>query len=462
MSPAAMKSGRQSGGQSGFRPLMALPRQRVFGVGIVLLIGLAIVAAAYVPVEHPSSSILYKFGWDKTWLLSGKILGVTAICLLIVQLTLAARVSFLDRIVPQNQLILLHRGLGIVIACLGVAHPLLIFAPEDITTIPLAWEYWPEVVGAVLLVTLCFLVGVTILRDSLRLPHGLWKIGHRLGAAAVIIGFSVHVHYVNDGYDSGTAFAFIWTVSGLAGALWLWIFTRPLRRPMPHMVASVETAGRDAVELAFAPQNRSPAHAPGQYAYLRFGSKAVSREEHPFTIASAPGEEGLRFTIRCAGDFTRRLPGVEPGETVWVDAPYGQFSYLAAPWARRLVFIAGGVGITPMLSMLRHMASGGERKETILLWSNREADDVMHREELEALSEKLPRLTIVHSLSRGMAEWAASGRLDSVKLRVHVGEWRVNTAAFICGPPAMMTQVVADLHGLGFPGRAIFTEEFRL
>lgn len=461
MTRPAKQTGWQSK-RSGFRPLMALSRKRGFAVAIVLLIGMALVAAAYIPVDHPSSSILYKFGWNRTWLLSGKIFGVTAICLLVVQLMLAARFRFLDRIAPQNRLISLHRGLGIVIVALAVAHPLLVFAPEDITTIPMNWDYWPEVLGAVLLITLCFLAGVTVLRDSLRLPHGLWKIGHRLGAAAVIAGFSVHVHYVNDGYDSGTAFAFVWTVIGLAGALWLWIATRPLRRPRPHTVASVEMAGRDAVELMLTPQSRTLAHAPGQYAYLRFGSKAVSREEHPFTIASAPGEDGLRFTIRCAGDFTSLLPRVEPGETVWVDAPYGQFSYLTAPWARRLVFIAGGVGITPMLSMLRHMAAGGERRETILLWSNRAAEDVVHREELIAIAEKLPHCTIVHTLSRGMAEWAASGRLDTDKLRVHVGDWRPNTAAFVCGPSSMMEQVVAELRKLGFPGHAIFTEEFRL
>jgi ring-1,2-phenylacetyl-CoA epoxidase subunit PaaE len=108
------------------------------------------------------------------------------------------------------------------------------------------------------------------------------------------------------------------------------------------------------------------------------------------------------------------------------------------------------------------MAAGGERRETILLWSNRAAEDVVHREELIAIAEKLPHCTIVHTLSRGMAEWAASGRLDTDKLRVHVGDWRPNTAAFVCGPSSMMEQVVAELRKLGFPGHAIFTEEFRL
>ncbi|MFW5735266.1 MAG: ferric reductase-like transmembrane domain-containing protein, partial [Oceanidesulfovibrio sp.] len=369
-----------AGSQKGFRPLMPLPRQRAIAAAVIIVIALAIVAAAFIPVEHPSSSILYKFGWDRTLLLSGKIMGITIVCLLLVQLMLAARLSALDRIVPQNRLISLHRGLGVIIVTLAVAHPLLIFAPEDITTIPLEWDYWPEVVGAVLLLTVCFLTGVTLLRDSLRLPHGLWKIGHRLGAGAVIVGFAVHVHYVNDGFDKGLPYAFIWGATALGGAFWLWTATRPWRLAAPYEVAWVGRPGRDTVEFELTPRDQSLAHAPGQYAYLRFDSKAVSSEEHPFTIASAPTEKGLRFTIRCAGDFTRLLPGVAPGEAVRVDAPYGQFSYLAAPWARRFVLVAGGVGITPMLSMLRHMAASGDtQKEAILLWSNRKAEDVVHR-----------------------------------------------------------------------------------
>ena len=88
-------------------------------------------------------------------------------------------------------------------------------------------------------------------------------------------------------------------------------------------------------------------------------SRDVSSEEHPFTISSAPGDDGcLAFTVKASGDYTRALRQAVQGDRARVDGPYGRFSYvLRTQPGQPLLLIAGGVGITPMLSMLEHQTA---------------------------------------------------------------------------------------------------------
>ena len=111
----------------------------------------------------------------------------------------------------------------------------------------------------------------------------------------------------------------------------MYLLIRGFARPLAFNVAAASPAGRDAMEIRLAPEKGADlAYAPGQFALVTFLSPGLPVEEHPFTIASAPGEPGLRFTIRCCGDFTERLGALAPGDRAQVSGPYGRFSYLSS------------------------------------------------------------------------------------------------------------------------------------
>src|SRR5207244_589503 len=96
--------------------------------------------------------------------------------------------------------------------------------------------------------------------------------------------------------------------------------------------------------------------------WLRLRRGVVGTEEHPFTIASSANVTGrLELTVRDSGDFSAVLACLHTGSKVWLDGPHGSFTADVAPDGDGLVLLAGGVGITPMMSMLRTLA---ERSDT--------------------------------------------------------------------------------------------------
>ena len=120
------------------------------------------------------------------------------------------------------------------------------------------------------------------------------------------------------------------------------------------------------------------------------------------------------FTIKASGDFTARIGEFHPGNWATVDGPYGLFSHLVrAPWSEPLIMIAGGVGITPILSMLRHMAATGDDRPVTLIWGNRREDDIVYRKELEALADGPMNLRIHHVLSEQESWPGLTGFVDA-------------------------------------------------
>jgi len=206
-------------------------------------------------------------------------------------------------------------------------------------------------------------------------------------------------------------------------------------------------------------------HLPGQFAFLKLHGKGVPAEEHPFTISSAPSPNGrhIRFTIKASGDFTARIGEFHAGDWATVDGPYGLFSHLVrAPTSGPLVMIAGGIGITPILSMLRHMAATGDDRPVTLIWGNRRAEDIVYRQELDALLAGRVNLRVHHILSEQEGWGGPAGLVDAPLLQRVLSAEELRRQVFLCGPPVMMTLVRRALRSLGVARRRIHTERFAL
>ena len=122
--------------------------------------------------------------------------------------------------------------------------------------------------------------------------------------------------------------------------------------------------------------------------------------------------------------------------------------------------IAGGVGVTPMLSMLRYMVDADQMRKATLIWSNRTEADILCREEIEAVEAKLPNFAVHHVLSEQADFQGRTGRLNQDMLRELLSNSSHAAAIFVCGPPPMMDSVCRDLKEIGYSPRTIFTERF--
>jgi ferredoxin-NADP reductase len=124
--------------------------------------------------------------------------------------------------------------------------------------------------------------------------------------------------------------------------------------------------------------------------------------------------------------------------------------------------IAGGIGITPMLSMLRYMADHNDPRKIALIWSNKTQKHIILPHEFQNLEAQLNGLRIVHVLTRDPEFSGEKGRLDRPRLKRLISDCSHSAAIFVCGPDQMMNDVFNSLVSLGFPKHMIFTERFSL
>ena len=129
-----------------------------------------------------------------------------------------------------------------------------------------------------------------------------------------------------------------------------------------------------------------------------------------------PTQKNLSITVKVVGDFTSRLSEIKAPSVALIDMPYGNFSFLNHP-AEEFVFIAGGIGITPFMSMLRYVRERKEHNPILLIWANKHEKDISFRNELNDMEQAMPFFKVVHILSRQDNWPGEKGHIDKERLR---------------------------------------------
>ncbi len=191
---------------------------------------------------------------------------------------------------------------------------------------------------------------------------------------------------------------------------------------------------------------------PGQAAEVAIHADGYQRHKQPFSITSTPDDSFLEFIIKIYPEhdgMTKRLPDLQPGDELIIGSVFGNIAYKG-----KGVFIAGGSGVTPFLSILRDLSKRKLIADNRLIFANKTRRDILLKEELGSMLGD----ALVNVLSAEHVDGLAHGRIDESFLKAHVNGSR--KYYYLCGPPAMMESVENALRRLGVEGAQIVKESW--
>lgn len=399
-------------------------------------------------------------------------IALVATSMLLMEFVLSGRFRLISGRTGIDATMRFHQLVARPVTILLLLHPFLYTTPLRQAGLP--WDVTGQaslgltpvamVTGLVAWVLLAGLVLSAIFRDSLSWRYEAWRLSHGIGAA-LIAGFGVF-HALEAGrYSSHPPIAGLWLVLLILAVLTLVIVyvVRPLLKARhPYRVSAVEPRGLKIWEVDIEPVNGEVLRfEPGQFVWLTSDRPPNSFREHPFSIASAPSDANrLSFLIKEVGDFTRQIGQVPVGARAYVDGPHGALT-LPAKSGAGIVFLAGGVGIAPIFSMLRQLRAEQDKRPMVLIYGNRVQEQILHGDELEALSRSLD-LTVVNVLSEPPSDWDGPvGVMNEALIRTHCDRTdRTDWLYVVCGPPPMIDATEDALVAMGIPARQVVSEKF--
>jgi predicted ferric reductase len=437
-----------------------LPRRRAasIGWGVVVLLALA---TPIVLLERSRALA----GLSVLHVLS-LVTGLVSLSLLVAAFLLPSRLRTLTSQLGIERVLRAHRALAIGAGAVVVAHVVFAVAhsPKGLALLDLRDA--PPRVWFALAATLSLvaIVGLAWTRRRRRPRYEGWRLSHVILANVVVLATAMHVWLLDDLVNNAAVLVWFGLLAVVVIGLWVyrWWWRPRRQRQNAYLIDAIhQHPDRSATLVLHAEGHEGVPFRPGQFAFLKIGSSPHVFEEHPFTIASAATEPWRKeFTIKALGDFSELVAGMKAGRRVYLDGPHGSFTVDGLA-SEAIVLIAGGVGVTPMLSMVRTLAERRDARPVLLVVTGRTADDLLHRERLDGLVHDLD-LDIVEVLEEPPERWDGEvGWLTRAMLKRHLPlRRRLRVDYFICGPGPMVAAVTRALEGLGVRNSRIHTELF--
>jgi predicted ferric reductase len=395
-----------------------------------------------------------------------KIAGIVGICFFAGNLILSGRYKLFDRLFGGlDRQFLFHHETGIVAFVLLTIHPLLItlrLAQQSWTSVLnfiLRIDYLPTTFGTIAYSGLLVIILVTLFVRSLKYER--LKFIHRFMGMFFFFG-GLHVFFIPSDVSFNQPLRwYILTIVGIALTSYLvrTVFKKLLVSRIPATVLEVNRLSTTVTEVVLKPERGPVAFLPGQFFFHNFVQDGFPNEDHPFSITASTEEGTLRMSAKMLGDFTTVLPQLKPGAKDFLQGPYGGFSFLKGK-NKKQIWIAGGIGITPFISMARTLRDRISKDDSLktydisLVYSVQTKDDLVYHGELQAISQTLSRFTYIPwvSAEKGFLTAQAVNALRSLE----------DVDIYICGPQPLLHALQKQLKSMGVPQARIHFELFKL
>ncbi len=420
-----------------------------------LILNLAILHLMFVTAGPPAHNVFGQVG---------RLLGLYLAFTMTVQVLLVARLPLLDRAFGMDRLTGWHRWTGLTVFWLAILHPAFVivgFARYDrvpvLTTALTLSKQTPVLLGLIAVALIVVIVALSVRIARRRLSYEAWHGVHLLFYVVLVLGIGHQVY-------EGTAF----TINPATKIYWwgLWVFALgalltgrlivPLIRNNRHRlrvaavvpesddVVSVHVTGRDLDRLRV----RS-----GQFFLWRFPGHNRWWQVNPFSLSAAPNGRSLRLTAKGIGTTSAGLRDLPVGARVFAEGPYGSFT-LDTRTGQSTLLIAGGIGITPIRSLLEDPDLGPGA--VVIYRVRRGADAVLLGEIRNLARERGARLHVITGRTGGTNQPFTPANLHRLVPDITARD------VYVCGPHALTAAVLSTLRKLKVPAGQIHAELFRL
>jgi predicted ferric reductase len=403
----------------------------------------------------------------------GRLTGLVASDLLLVQVLMMARIPFVERTFGQDELARRHRLVGISSFGLMIVHIIAITLGYAAASSKGLWATivdfvlnYPGMLLAVAGTVALVAVSITSMRAARhRVRYESWHLTHLYAYLGVGLALPHQLWTGREFLASPVATGFWWSLWGAtAASVLIWRVGEPLWRSLRHQLVVAEVrADSDTVTTVVMRGrmlDRLPARA-GQFFQWRFLDGPGFTRAHPYSLSAAPDGRTLRVTVAHVGDGSARLAGLRPGTRVFFEGPYGRL-HEGVRTRPKVLLMASGIGIAPMRALLEDLDQ--RPGDVSVLYRARSEQDCILVDELRTLAGRHQAQLYFLTGARvsGRSSWLPqqAARLGDVEALHQLVPEVADHDVFICGGPGWMDAAERAVLGAGVPPEHVHIERF--
>lgn len=378
----------------------------------------------------------------------GQISGLLGMSLMSWVIFISARWPVLDRwLLGVNRLYRDHHWLGTIALLLILIHPLALamrLSLSSATNLFIPWSGYVGVTWGIL--ALGGLIILLVLTFFIKLAYNRWYQTHKFLGLVYIFAF-IHMLVIESDISNFTTLRYYYLFLSLLVFISLCYRQIP-NRHCKYCVESINQPHEKLFDLWLKPVNKQLNFKPGQFAFLNFKNQKIKSEAHPFTIAGQRADGSIRVIIKDLGDYTKQINHLAINDQALIEGPYGFFG---RDLSRPQLWISGGIGFTPFLSLLDALTD----KNNVYYYHISS-----FVEELKIITPDLDQAKINHNFHYQIWD-SKQGRITAEQIIKNVIDWQ-DRDILICGPRGLMDNLKTQFLALGGKPSQLISEDFNL
>lgn len=381
--------------------------------------------------------------WKNTHRILGEVFSSWVVTVFAFNFLMATRAKWVEKLFGGlDKMYLIHRRSGVIAVILLLLH--FIVVPRDLVEFnpgkPLGFYAFILIILGVIISAVPFF--------KRKIPYHKWLNIHKLMGVFYVLAVihGLMVKSLIKELPITRVYVFGMAIIGIAAWVYRAFLFNIFNKKLEYKIKDVKNLEHGLTEINLEPVSNKLNYSAGQLAFFTFPNIS-KKEQHPFTISNHPYNENLRITVKGLGDYTNNLADkLNTREAALVEGPYGHFS---SKYVKEYdqVWIAGGIGITPFLSLARDLHTNNIK----LFWCVNNEDEAVYKDELNSIKTDNPNFEYTVWPSKKL------GHLSADKLDVNNYQ---DTAYLICGPKTLKDNLIEQLKEKNVSNKNIYDEEF--